>query len=144
MYESLFSTWFIGSKITYCGSLWGWLRYLKNTKSRSSSFLSEKTQKCLQTWTYCLHDIITKYRKVFSIPLGKKSFLLNLFLIGRKLLYHVVLVSAIQQCESAISIPNPLPLKRRVLKSKYFCPHHLILDCPLFLFSCIMLFSIIF
>lgn len=32
MYESLFSTLFIGSKITYCGSLWGWLRYFTHGK----------------------------------------------------------------------------------------------------------------
>ena len=53
-------------------------------------------------------------RKNFQIlqPLQSFSFFFNLFLIGGWLLYNVVLVSAIQQCEAAKSIhrsPSPTP-----------------------------------
>ena len=44
-----------------------------------------------------------------SIPFCPlKKIFLNLFLIGGELLYNVVLVSAVQQCESAISIQSQL------------------------------------
>ena len=54
----------------------------------------------------CAHEVLFLFFLISSIRI---SFLKFYFLIGRKLLYSVVLVSAVQQCKSAITIHISLP-----------------------------------